>query len=96
MKLYATITKANGKSEGLGDNEDLVVNFYHKNKVIYMVRLSYSNVGDLEKPAMDVLITSRDYRAEKPEAKKQNGKKCKVCGEVGGKHSDDACEPSKQ
>lgn len=73
MKLYATITKANGKSEGLGDNEDLVVNLYHKNKVLYSVRLSYCNVGDLEEPDMDAVITSRDYRSE---AKRQKGE-CK-------------------
>ena len=64
MKLYATITKANGKTEGLGDNDDLVVNFYYKNRVVYMVRLSYENVGDIEKPVKDLLITARDYRAE--------------------------------
>jgi len=70
MKLYATTTKSNGKTEGLGDNDDLVVNFYYKNKVVYMVRLSYCNVGDLEKPSMDLIITSRDYRGE---GKKQKG-----------------------
>lgn len=72
MKLYATITKANGKSEGIGDNEDLVVNLYCKNKVLYTIRLSYCNVGDIEKPTMDAIIAVRDWRTE-PEAKKQKG-----------------------
>ena len=75
MKLYATITKTNGKSEGLGDNNDLVVNFYYKNKVVYMVRMSYENVGDIEAPAMDLIITHRDYRSE---ANKIDDKNVKV------------------
>lgn len=80
MKLYATITKANGKSEGLGDNEDLVVNLYYKNKVQYTIRISYENVGDIENPTMDTLITTRDWRIETPKGEQQKGEVCEHCG----------------
>ena len=63
-KLHATLTKANGKTVKISDNTDIVANFYKGNKVLYSVRISYQNVGDLEEPIMDAIITSHDYRGE--------------------------------
>lgn len=80
MKLYATLTKANGKSEKITDNKDIVANFYKGNKLLYMVRVSYCNVGDIEEPKMDAIITSRDYRSEKGKSQKgENDDVCKIC-----------------
>ena len=71
MKLYATITNSKGKTEGMGDDEKLTVDFSCKNKKLYTVNIYYENVGDIEKPTMDAILTVRDWR--KDEGNKPKG-----------------------
>ena len=70
MKLYASIRNETGKTAGLGSNEDLEVNLYYKKSILYTLRIEYCNVGDMEKPTMDAIITYRDWRKDPEEAKK--------------------------
>lgn len=62
MKLYATIENESGKIEKLGGNERIEATVFYKNKKQYSVYIEYCNVGDIENPTMDSIVTVRDWR----------------------------------
>lgn len=70
-KLYATLETSRGKVVSVSDNVEIVATVYDGNMKAYSVHIEWCNVGDLEEPTMGAIVTTREWRNEPPERRKQ-------------------------
>lgn len=73
MKLYATLENSNGKIVKLGSNESIKATVYKGNLKEYEVNIEWANVGDLEEPTMDSIVTVMDWRNQPTTRRKLKG-----------------------
>lgn len=70
MKLYATLETSTGKVVSVSDNSQIVATVYDKNLKAYSVIIEWTNLGDLEKPTMGAIVTTREWRNQ-PDSKRK-------------------------
>lgn len=73
MKLYATLETSRGKTVSVSDNEQITATVYDGNLKAYSVTIEWCNVGDIEKPTMGSIITTREWRNVDKERQKRQG-----------------------
>lgn len=74
MKLYATLETSKGKVVSVSDDNEIVATVYDKNMKAYSVIIEWSNMGDLEKPTMGAMVTTREWRNQPDERRKAKAK----------------------
>jgi len=74
MKLYATLENSKGKTVSIGDNEQIIATVYDKNLKAYSVIIEWTNLGDLEDPAMGAIVTTREWSNQPDDKLKLQGK----------------------
>lgn len=62
MKLHATLETSKGKVVSVSDDNEIVATVYDKNMKAYSVIIEFCNIGDLEKPTMGAIVTTREWR----------------------------------
>lgn len=62
MKLYATLETSRGKKVSISDNEEIIATVYDGNKKAYSVIIEWKNLGDIEKPIMGAIVSTREWR----------------------------------
>ena len=70
MKLYATLETSRGKVVSVSDNEQIIATVYDGNLKAYSVIIEWCNVGDIEKPTMGAIVTTREWRNQPDERRK--------------------------
>lgn len=75
MKLYATLETNRGKVVSVSDNESITATVYDGNMKAYSVIIEWCNVGDIEKPTMGAIVTTREWRNE-PNERRKKKKQC--------------------
>lgn len=95
MKLYATVTSERA-TKGQGGNKHVLTALTAEIDGIRQEIASLSAVHWEDHYAIEIITPSHRVIKEKLSTKgeKQKGA-CPCCGETGGHHSDDACEPFK-
>lgn len=72
-KLYATLETSTGKIVDVSDNEQIIATVYDKNLKAYSVIIEWCNLGDIEKPTMGALVTTREWRNQPKDRRKAQG-----------------------
>ncbi len=70
MKLYATLETGRGKMVSISDNTEIIATVYNGNLKAYSVHIEWCNIGDLEKPTMGAIVTTREWRNQPEERRK--------------------------
>ena len=70
MKLYATLETSRGKVVSVSDNNEIVATVYDGNMKAYSVIIEWCNMGDIEKPTMGAIVTTREWRNQPDEKRK--------------------------
>lgn len=70
MKLYATLETSTGKVVSVSDNNEIVATVYDGKLKAYSVIIEFCNLGDLEKPTMGAIVTTREWRNQPNERRK--------------------------
>lgn len=74
MKLYATLETSRGKTVSVSDNEQIIATVYDGNLKAYSVIIEWCNMGDIEKPTMGAIVTTREWRNKPDNRRKAQGK----------------------
>lgn len=74
MKLYATLETSRGKVVSISDNEEIIATVYDGNMKAYSVHIEWCNMGDIEKPTMGAIVTTREWRNEPEDRRKAQRK----------------------
>jgi hypothetical protein len=81
MKLYATLETSRGKTVSVSDNESITATLYDGNMKAYSITIDWCNIGDLKKPTMGAIITSREWRNREKTNDRQKKNACRDCGD---------------
>lgn len=74
MKLFATLETSTGKVVSVADNNEIIATVYDGNLKAYSITIEFCNVGDLEKPTMGAIVTTREWRNQPTERRKAQTK----------------------
>lgn len=99
MKLFAVIVNEKRKSRSIGGNEYLDIDLFVGNTSMAGFTLRRSDDLEGEGSGWGLYDHNEALLFWILDEQKKKGKtqtsKCPTCGEIGGRHSDDACEPQK-